>query len=460
MFALEGAQGRTRHAARNTGRQAIGRAAVDFSSGCYMSLASDVDVAVIGAGAAGIASARTLASSGLSVVVLEARDRIGGRALTKSLAGGIVFDVGCEWLHSADRNALLRIAQSLQFDIAEAPPHWVEQSYNINFPLEQQREFLAALEAFYVRVELAAEAGVDTAAAEFLEPGNPWNPLIDAISTYVNGAELCRVSVHDIEEYLDTNLNWRVRQGLGMLIHTYGSDCNVALRTEVRSIDHSGRDIALETSQGALRAHRVIYTLPTSLAAEQAVRFNPELPDKIAAAAGLPLGHAEKVMLAVAGAEEFPEEGHLFGATDRVATGSYDLRPLGQPCIEAFFGGTFARELATAGELENAAIDELVALFGSSFRDRILHLAASNWTRDQYARGSYSHALPGHSGARAMLAAPVDDRLFFAGEATSTHFFSTAHGAYESGVRAAGEILRTVAPQEGHRFEGHRRHQR
>ena len=65
-----------------------------------MGLASDVDVAVIGAGAAGIASARTLASSGLSVVVLEARDRIGGRALTKSLAGGIVFDVGCEWLHS------------------------------------------------------------------------------------------------------------------------------------------------------------------------------------------------------------------------------------------------------------------------------------------------------------------------------------------------------------------------
>jgi monoamine oxidase len=146
-----------------------------------MRLASDVDVAVIGAGAAGIASARTLASSGLSVVVLEARDRIGGRALTQSFAGRIVFDVGCEWLHSAGRNALLRIARSLQFDIAEAPPHWIEQSYNINFPLEQQREFLAASEAFYVRVELAAEAGLDTAAAEFLEPGNPWNPLIDAV---------------------------------------------------------------------------------------------------------------------------------------------------------------------------------------------------------------------------------------------------------------------------------------
>jgi monoamine oxidase len=114
----------------------------------------------------------------------------------------------------------------------------------------------------------------------------------------------------------------------------------VALDTEVRSIAHGGYDIELETSRGTLRARRLVYTLPTSLTADEAVRFIPELPDKTAAAAGLPLGHAEKVLLAIDRPESFPEEGHLFGRIDRVATGSYDLRPLGQPCIEAFFGGS------------------------------------------------------------------------------------------------------------------------
>ena len=74
-------------------------------------------------------------------------------------------------------------------------------------------------------------------------------------------------------------------------------------------------------------------------------------------------------------------------------------------------------------------------------RKKLKPLAESRWAHDPFARGSYSHALPGHAGKRAVLAAPVDGRLFFAGEATSPNFFSTAHGAGDSGERAAKEVM-------------------
>src|SRR5437763_16824227 len=94
----------------------------------------DFDVVIIGAGAAGLAAAQVLRDRQLAVSVLEARDRIGGRALTRHLDGGIAFDVGCEWLHSADRNPFVQIGRSLGFEVMPAQPHWSEQSFNINFP--------------------------------------------------------------------------------------------------------------------------------------------------------------------------------------------------------------------------------------------------------------------------------------------------------------------------------------
>src|ERR1700712_1024238 len=410
----------------------------------------DFDVVIIGAGAAGLAAAQALRDRQLAVLILEARDRIGGRALTRHLDGGIAFDVGCEWLHSADRNPFVQIGRSLGFEVMPAQPHWCEQSFDINFSVADQRQFRLASEAFHNRLERPAENVVDTAAADWLEPGNRWNPLIDAVSSYVSGAELSCLSVHDTEGYLDTDQNWRVRRGYGALIASFGAACSVALATVVRSVDHSGSDkIRIETSRGMICASKVICTIPTTLLAGEAVRFDPPLEAKINAAAGLPLGNAEKVMLHVAHADELPIDGHLFGATDRTATGSYDLRPMGGPCIEAFFGGSLARELQARDELADFAIEELTNLFGSSFRNKVRVLACSEWAGDSFSGGSYSYALPGHAGDRARLAEPVDDRIFFAGEATSHRFFSTAHGAYQSGRRAASEAMRTfgIAPE-------------
>src|SRR6202035_5579236 len=122
----------------------------------------------------------------------------------------------------------------------------------------EREEFTRAIEAFYDRLEQAAKqaasSGRDFAAEKCLEPGNRWNPMIDAISTYVNGCELDQVSVLDFDAYEDTNINWRVRRGYGALMAAYGALCPLALNTLVTLIDHSGARVRIETSRGRLSA--------------------------------------------------------------------------------------------------------------------------------------------------------------------------------------------------------------
>jgi monoamine oxidase len=406
-------------------------------------LPSEIDVAIIGAGAAGLGAAQALKTSGLSVIVLEARDRIGGRAHTVMAAPGIPFDMGCGWLHSADRNSFVSIAQRLGFEINKARAPWREQSYDSTFPKADRIDFFRAIDAFYERAEAAAEGESDGPASTCLEPGNRWNPMIDAVSTYINGFELEDVSLHDMDAYEDTEINWRVQAGYGALIAAYGAPCPVSLNTQVKLIDHSGARITIETSQGTLSAGRVIVTVPTNLIAVEAIRFHPPLPAKLDAARGLPLGTNNKVLLALDRADGLPSDSGLRGATTSSRVGSFQIRPFGTPSIEGFYGGSFARELEDAGPgaLSAQAIDEVVALLGSDFRRRLSPLAESRWAHDPFAQGAYSAARPGHASARAALAAPVDGRLFFAGEATSPHFFSTAHGARDSGERAANEVV-------------------
>ena len=404
---------------------------------------SEVDVAIIGAGAAGLGAARALEQSGLSVIVLEARDRIGGRAHTVMAAPGIPFDMGCGWLHSADRNSFVAIAKQLNFDINKSRAPWREQSYEGTFAKQERHAFFEAMDEFYDRAEVAAENDADAPASTCLEPGNRWNPMIDAVSTYINGFTLDRVSLHDMDTYEDTEINWRLSAGYGTLVAAYGAPCPVSLNTPVTLIDHSGPRVRLETSKGTVSAAKIIVTVPSNLLAREDIRFHPPLPAKVDAACGLPLGTNNKVLLALDGAENLPSDSGLRGATTSSSVGSFQIRPFGTASVEGFYGGPFARELEDAGEgaLSAQAIDEVVALLGSDFRRRLTPLAESRWAHDPFAQGAYSAARPGHAGARAVLAAPVDGRLFFAGEATSPCFFSTAHGARDSGERAARELL-------------------
>jgi monoamine oxidase len=404
---------------------------------------SDSDVIVIGAGAAGLSAARRLAAAGLAVRVIEARDRVGGRAWTAHDPSGLPIELGCAWLHSADENELCDIAVRSGLTLDKSLPPWRTQMSNIGFPVADQADFRAALGRLFARLDEAGEAAADQPGDRLLEPGNRWNPLLNATSTYINGVELDQLSVHDFFRYRDTGVNWRITEGYGGLMAAMAAELDIVLDCPAGLIDHIGAPVRIETPRGDLRARAVVVTVPTDVLSAGALRFRPTLPDKMEAAAKLPLGLADKLYLRLDDAEEFPKDSHLYCALDTSRTGSYHVRPFGRPLIEVYFGGRFARELEEQGEAAFAsfAFDQLASLLGGAIRKRLHPIAATAWGRDPFARGSYSHAKPGHADARAVLAAPIDAKLFFAGEACSAHDFSTAHGAYRSGLAAADEVL-------------------
>jgi monoamine oxidase len=407
----------------------------------------DLEVVVVGAGAAGIGAAMRLAAARVSFAVLEARGRVGGRAYT-IVNSPFPLDLGCGWLHSADRNPWTRIAAESRFTIDRTLPAWGTQSFDLGFSAEDQDAFALASRRFHERLEAIGPNDADCSAAELLEPDCRFNPLLNAVSSYVNGVELDGVSVQDSNRYADSGVNWRVAEGYGTVVAAQAAGLPIRLGCPVTHIDHGGKRLAIETALGTVAADAVILTVPTPVIAAQGIRFRPELTNKAAAASVLPLGLADKLVMAVEVPELLPEDGHLIGNSNRTATGSYHLRPFGRPLIEGFFGGRLAHELEAAGHgaFFDFAVAELVELFGSGIRARLRPLVETGWGRDPFALGSYSYALPGHADARAALAAPVDGRVFFAGEACSPHDFTTAHGAYLTGIEAADEAIALSRP--------------
>jgi monoamine oxidase len=406
---------------------------------------SDTEVVIIGGGAAGIAAGRRLGDAHVDCLIVEARPRLGGRAWTT----GTAFDLGCGWLHSADRNPWHAIAVGQGRAIDKTPPPWQRPSAPIGFPLAEQAAFLDTLRHFYQRIDALAEDVADVSAATFLAPHGRWNELITAVGSYVSGAELDQLSVRDFQRYDDSGVNWRVVEGYGTVIAAHGASLPVVLGSPAHRIDRSGRRLRVDTADGAISADAAVVTLPSALLAEEALSFIPPLPEKTTAAEGLPLGLADKLFLSLSDADEFDKESRLFGRTDRSETGVYHFRPFGRPQIEAYFGGRLAAQLEVAGEAASAdfAVAELVGLLGSDFARRVKPLKFHPWGSDAFARGSYSYALPGRADCRRALATPVDDRLFFAGEACSEHDYSTAHGAYLTGVAAAEQAIAALRGQ-------------
>jgi monoamine oxidase len=404
---------------------------------------SDVDVVVIGGGAAGVAAAKRLRRASIRCLLVEARPRLGGRAWTVHDESGHGLDVGCGWLHSADRNPWVGVAKERGAAIDRTQPPWMNRPLEASFPRPEHADFRRAFGEFYARLDEAAQNKTDAAASTLLDPASRWNALINAMSTYISGAELDRISLQDLDRYHSTDVNWRVVEGYGTLISGYGADVPQMLDCPVSAVDHSGKGLNIVTSKGAIAADQVIVTVPSAVLAAEHIRFTPALPKKIEAAQGLPLGFDDKLFIALDGAEEFESSVRVFGHTDRVATAGYHLRPFGWPIIEAYFGGDCAAELEKGGESAffDFAVSELTGVFGTDFARRIKPIRVHRWGSDPFALGAYSYASPGHADSRAILAEPIDDRLFFAGEACSRHDFSTAHGGYVTGVAAAEQVM-------------------
>ena len=389
---------------------------------------SDYDVVVIGGGAAGIAAAKHLIALNREILVIEAMNRIGGRAWTFN-ASGFDVDLGCLWLHCANRNPWLQLAEGFCLTINRTPPPWLEHSMTGAFAVEEQSAFQRELLAFYARIAEAAGGSGDRAASEFLDSSCRWNSLIRAVNSYFNGVELESVSIFDFMAYHDSGLNWRVEEGLGSVITRTAATLPVMTDCPAINIDWSGKNVRITTPRGDLRARAAIIATPTTVIAREELGFTPALSDKVDAASHLPLGVAEKIYLALDQPERLPIDGHVFGSLQSAETGSYHLRPYGRPLIECYFAGELPQR--EFGSLADYAIAELKTALGSSVASGMKLIAASSWMTNSFIRGSYSYAQVGYSNARATLAEPVGDKLFFAGEACSPNGYSTAHGAYE-----------------------------
>jgi len=401
-----------------------------------------VDVAIVGGGAAGIAAARRLIDLDRSVLLIEALPQLGGRARTANLQG-LPLDLGCGWLHSARRNPLVTLAEAQGQELDRREAAWRRQLHNLDFPIRDQQAAWAAYEQLGERLHRDPPSS-DT-VGDALAADDRWRPFIDGVSSYINGTELDQLSVADYLAYenASTDDNWRLPSGYGAFISGLGASLPTALATHVERVTQN-TDIVLQTNRGTVHARAVIVTVSTTVLAQSRIRFSPAVDDHLQAASRLPLGLADKVFLSMAKPAAAPAESHLLGRYDRSATGSYYLRPFGRPVIECFLGGAWARELERSG-IEAAiafAIGELRELLGADFARSLAPITVTRWAHEETIGGSYSHALPGHAAARAVLARPVSERVCFAGEACSRSDFSTAHGAWQSGLDAAHWIER------------------
>jgi monoamine oxidase len=398
-------------------------------------------VAVIGAGSAGIAAARRLLSRGFTVAVVEARGRVGGRAVTVGIKGHPV-DPGAHWLHAGPINPLVRLGRERGERLRRAP----QEGHLFVRDRPGRREERAAFDRAFDRADramtAAARSGEDRAAARALPPLGPAGRRVEQVHGLVSGRPLREVSLHDFPsmEFAD---NLFIAGGLGAYIARLAAGLPVRLGTPVTAVDWSGTGISLETGAGTLKARALVMTAPMLVLQAGGIRFTPALPAQTRDAVhGFTAGVYEHVVLHWPGAP--------FRGPDRLAhLAGNRLEPPG--LLTRIDGAPFhflELDQPTAASLDNRDPDAparyaravLAEQFGRwAIRDLSSPLATT-WRHDPWSRASWAVVPPGRAPIRDALKRPVGDRIWFAGEALSRQQWGTVGGAWDEAERAADEI--------------------
>ncbi len=437
----------------------------------------DVDVAVIGGGAAGLTAARRLTERGRTVVLLEARDRLGGRIYTTHHAGSLApLELGAEFVHGRPSQIFSSTGHELGLYEIQGT-RWISEDGQF------REDDGKGAGKNRVREEVSVRQGADSTLASLLDARFPEGREVAArraIEDYVEGfdaADTHSVSTEWLAQtekaagQIDGHRQFRLSGGYGRLIARLGDGLPpdralVRLNTIVHEVEWSrGRvRIASHSPSGAtlepVTARAAVITLPLGVLtadprAGGAVRFVPELQVKLPAYEAIAMGHAVKVLLRFR--EPFWDEPGRAGprlpglsflyAPAEVFRTWWTSYPLVSPLLAGWVAGPRADSLGTGTDLSISAqaVETLARILGlpageleSALESRHLH----NWSADPFSRGAYSYVRAGGLDAPRQLGAPLSGTLFFAGEATvSDGHTGTVHGAMATGSRAADEIL-------------------
>ena len=445
---------------------------------------TSTDVIIIGAGAAGLAAAFELGRRRLSVLVLEARDRIGGRCWSRQEPElSVPIEYGAEFIHGRPA-ATFALLERFGIDAVErSGTRWFVKLGQIR-PRNRSEMFgriCAAMNAAGVpRKDLSFADYLDRHLRKRLSP----EAIVFAqrMAEGYDVADLDRVSAQSIiaewtrqDEGSDATL--RPRGGYGALLGSIATALErTSARLQLQSIVHevTWRRGGVEVAGTFLgrpfrkRAARAIVTLPIGVmqlpsTSPDAVRFTPGLDDKREALAALVSGPALKVILRFRRAfwqrldrARYRNAG-FFQVPDAAFPTFWTALPAQTPVLVAWAGGPRARRLSGAGSpaIIGHALDSLRGMFGAAvdIEAEVAGAYVHDWQSDPYARGAYSYVTVGGKGARKALAAPLRDTLYFAGEAADYEGETgTVAGAFQSGMRAAREIIGTISESRGARL--------
>ena len=415
--------------------------------------AADPDVVIVGAGVTGLAAARTLMAANRSVLVVEARERIGGRAVTDSTTFGFPFDLGAQWIEAGRINPAMAILKEMN---ARPVPDRQEQAIYVG-GTELPREEYARFEKIAVdatrKLVNALKTAPDVSVGRVLAAQDPLERVAYAmVGPLESGVELGALSARDFMRQPEVEPQYSVADGLGALIARWGAKVPVKLATRVVRVDSTGSQILVITTGGQLSARAVIVTVPTGVLATGQFGFAPPLSAaRREAIAQLPMALYNKVALSFTGTAIDAAAGRsILGLTRKEQPFDAFVRPYGREAAIVFVGGQQAQQLEEegTGAAVAFAMSALAEIYGDKLRGMLARSFATRWGKDPFARGSWSMATPGNADKRLVLAQPHHDRVFFAGEATDPVWAARVGGAYASGLRAAREALAVLGAKK------------
>jgi monoamine oxidase len=422
--------------------------------------AADLDVVIVGAGAAGIAAARRLSAAGRSVRVFEASPRIGGRCVTDTRMFGGPVDLGAHWIHMPDLNPVARFAQRAGLDVYPAPPGQKLRIGRRNAREGEMEQFLSALvrarraiEDAGRKAETKAETKADISCAQVLPHDlGEWRASIDFnLGPFNCAKDLTELSALDFAKSWERDTGAFCRQGLGTLLARLGEGLPVVFSTPVTQIDSRPRgEVAIETAKGRLLARAVIVTASTDVLASGKIAFTPEIPKRQLDALGrLRLGSYERIVFDLPGNPlGLQRDDLVFEKADGPRTAALLANTGGSTLAYVDVAGAFGRDLAAQGPREMAAFarEWLNDLFGADLKEAAAKSHVTQWNNEPWVQGAFSAAAVGGQPSRRILMEPLRERIFFAGEAAHETMWGTLAGAWESGERAADAAIKSLTP--------------